>query len=173
MLFRSLARGLAGEVRLHLKAHPTLVSDATAADARDTLAALEAAADPALHHWGQRLQDYRYSGQLLLDDGFFWNAPLPLWAMPVALARELARAELVVLKGDANYRRLLGDRHWAFTSDWAHVAGYFPAPLLLLRTLKSEVAAGLAAATVAWVRQRDPDWLTDGQWGIIQFYNPL
>jgi len=167
-----LARELAGEVRFHLKPHPFLVSDATAADARDTLAALEAAADPGLQRWGQRLQGYRRTGQLWLEDDFFWSAPLALGAMPAALAHDLARAELVILKGDANYRRLLGDRHWAFSSDWVHIAGDFPAPLLLLRTLKSEVAAGLDAATIEWVRQRDPEWLTDGQWGIIQFYDP-
>jgi hypothetical protein len=35
--------------------------------------------------------------------------------------------------------------------------------------LKSEVACGLAPEQPAALRQKDPQWLIDGRWGVIQF----
>lgn len=37
-----------------------------------------------------------------------------------------------------------------------------------LRTLKSEVAAGLSSDQVARLEEEDPDWLVNGEWGVIQ-----
>lgn len=54
--------------------------------------------------------------------------------------QELAsESELVFVKGDANYRRLIGDRRWATDIPFADVAGYFPTRLCALRTLKAEL----------------------------------
>jgi hypothetical protein len=48
---------------------------------------------------------------------------------------------------------------------------YTPAPLLALRTLKAEVAAGLTKAQVAWLDEEDARWMVNGRWGVIQFVN--
>jgi hypothetical protein len=90
--------------------------------------------------------------------------------MPDALRGELASASLVISKGDANYRRAVGDRHWACTTPLEQVVSYFPCPLLLLRTLKSEVAAGLPTGKPEEISHQDPSWLTDGRWGMVQFW---
>lgn len=92
-----------------------------------------------------------------------------MWDAPVDLANDLQAAHLVISKGDANYRRLLGDRHWVFDDSFADIVAYFPAPLLALRTLKSEIVAGLPPDQIAAMPQRDPDWLINGRWGLIQF----
>jgi len=89
--------------------------------------------------------------------------------MPASLRRKLSEADLLISKGDANYRRLLGDRHWPFTTPFDDIVGYLPAPLLALRTFKSEVAAGLHPEQVADLDKNDPDWLINGKWGVIQF----
>lgn len=46
---------------------------------------------------------------------------------------------MVFLKGDANYRRLIGDRRWPTNTPFSDVAGYFPTKLCALRTLKAEL----------------------------------
>jgi len=46
------------------------------------------------------------------------------------------------------------------------VTGYFPAPLLALRTLKSDPIAGLRAGLAAELDARDPHWRVNGQRGI-------
>lgn len=59
--------------------------------------------------------------------------------------------------------------HWDFTTNFADIVSYLPAPMVVLRTLKSEVAAGLKAKVIAEVAKSDSSWLTNGQWGVIQF----
>src|SRR3990170_8219336 len=63
--------------------------------------------------------------------------------LPDDLRSELGRMALVIVKGDANYRRLLGDGHWPPTTPFEKVPAYFPVPLVALRTLKAELIVGL------------------------------
>jgi uncharacterized protein with ATP-grasp and redox domains len=165
-----LAAGLTRSVRFHAKLHPTYVSDATEADVRATIAALSAEEHPATRALGQRLQMALSDNRLVLRSHPFWTSPLDMWDMPAELRREFGASTLVISKGDMNYRRLLGDRHWPFETPFADLLGYFPAPLLALRTLKSELIVGLARGEAEKIAQSDPHWLTDGQWGVIQFF---
>lgn len=159
----------ANPVIMHLKPHPTFVSDATMADVHTTLDTMAADADPATQAWGDRLRTHLAHGRLQLRDSFAWTSPLRFRAMPPLVMADLARADLVISKGDANYRRLLGDRHWDYTTPFEEVVDYFPAPLVALRTLKAEVAAGLSAEQVKQLDAEDPGWLVNGEWGVIQF----
>ncbi|MCI0393781.1 MAG: protein-glutamate O-methyltransferase family protein [Chloroflexi bacterium] len=168
-----LSGSLAETVNLRLKAHPTFVSDALPADVHQAILFLAGDDEPAGRALAGRLQDHLAAGRLALPTDFFWTSPLSGWEMPPALHQELGRASLVISKGDANYRRLLGDRHWPFTTPLAAILAYFPTSLLALRTLKSEVAAGLAPDQPATLAQTDPHWLTNGRWGVVQFVQPL
>lgn len=164
-----LSGGGAGEVRFHVKSHPTFVSDVTAADVFHTLSRL--AGSPAAVERGMalRLIAHLQAGRMRLRDHFFWTSPLPLWELPPELRQELAAASLLVVKGDANYRRCLGDRHWQFTTPFNEILRYAPAPLLALRVLKSEIVSGLQTGQAERVAQTDPEWMTNGKWGLIQF----
>lgn len=163
-----LGSGTARRVVLHLKPHPTYVSDATVQDVRHTLGLLhsQAGALAAVSGW---LQGWLDGGRLKLKADYFWTLPYAAWEMPGRLKSSLARSRLVVSKGDANYRRLVGDRHWHYETPFAQVVGYFPAPLLALRVCKAEVVVGLAPGQAERVAQQDAQWLTDGRWGVIQF----
>lgn len=164
-----LSSGVAGAVHLHLKVHPTFVSDAMKKDIAFTLETLQSGVDMAARMFAERLQGALDAGRLELSDHPFWTAPLAFWEMPDDLREDLGRAGLVFIKGDANYRRLLGDRHWPYTTPLAEIASYFPTAFTALRTLKSEVVAGLRPDQPEKVAQVDPNWLTDGHWGLIQF----
>jgi hypothetical protein len=163
-----LTSSAARRVRLHLKPHPTYVSDATQPDVREAVAAFRGQAG-ALEELGGRLQAHLDSGRLQLSTDYFWTLPYAAWELPSRLQHSLRRARLVISKGDANYRRLVGDRHWAFDTPFAQITSYFPAPLLALRVCKSEVMAGLAPGQAEAMSQQDPAWLTNGRWGIIQY----
>ena len=164
-----LDSGLAGEINLHLKSDPVFVSDALVADVHQAVALMAEAGDPAVAAFGGRLQRYLDEKRVKLLAHPFWTSPLAAWEMPPDLRQTLARATLVLSKGDANYRRLLGDRHWAFTTPFAEIVAYFPAPLLALRTLKSEVAAGIAPQRISALTAQGVAWATSGDWGVIQF----
>ncbi len=164
-----LSGGWADSIVLDVKFHPTFVSDVMPHDIRRMMRRLIAAPDAAAQAWGRRLLAYVDSGRLFLRQHPFWTSPLAGWEMPAALRQLLSEATLVISKGDANYRRLLGDRHWDFTAPFEQVVAYFPAPLLALRTLKSNVAAGLNADCVRRLDDRGRNWVVSGEWGVMQF----
>ncbi|MBE9008572.1 protein-glutamate O-methyltransferase family protein [Fortiea sp. LEGE XX443] len=164
-----LSSNLVNQVYLHLKPHPTFVSDAMIKDVHDTTRFLVATGDQQVTSLGQRLENHILSGRLVLSEDYFWTSPLAFWEIPNFLKNELANARLLVVKGDANYRRLLGDRYWNITANIADIVCYLPTPMVALRTLKSEVAVGLKSEVVEEIAKSDPAWLTNGQWGVIQF----
>jgi uncharacterized protein with ATP-grasp and redox domains len=164
-----LSQGLTGQVSLHAKPYPTYVSDAMISDIQALVAYLTGAASPAVQRLGRRLQGYLQEDRLHLQDDFFWTSPLPGWEMPPELRQMLASADLLISKGDANYRRWLGDRHWPFTAPIQQVVAYRPAPLLLLRVMKSEIVAGLMPGQPEKMYQVDPSWLFSGRSALIQF----
>ncbi|MFQ5436916.1 MAG: damage-control phosphatase ARMT1 family protein [Anaerolineae bacterium] len=166
-----LAVGKTAVIHLHAKLHPTFVSDVIPADVGLTLAFLQQDESKPVQNLGRRLAGYLADGRLRIHQHPFWTSPLPGWKMPAGLRQQLAGSHLLISKGDANYRRWLGDRHWPFTTSFADITAYFPAPLLALRTSKSEIAAGLTAVQLTRLDQKDPNWLIDGRWGLIQFSN--
>lgn len=167
-----LGSNAAPVVHLHLKQHPTFVSDALAADVAETVAFLDAGEAAAVQALGARLTEHLRNGRLLLRDHPFWTSPLAFWEMPGDVRADLAQSHLIISKGDANYRRLLGDRHWPYTTPFEAIMAYTPAPLVALRTLKAELAAGLTPAQITRLDAADPQWMVNGRWGVIQFARP-
>jgi hypothetical protein len=157
-----LDQGWARAVVFHLKDHPFFVSDAMCRDVNALLGFLRG------ETLRQRLNAHLTAGRLELKDDPFWTRCLMFRQMPVSLAAELAGSDLVILKGDVNYRRLLDDAHWPHTARMAEIAAYFPASFLTLRTLKSEIVVGLDPGQAEEIAARDPDWLLNGRGGIIQ-----
>jgi len=164
-----LSHGLVETIRLHLKGQPYFVSDAMITDLEATLDALEGADSILLRTMGRRLHAARAEGRLMAEDHPFWATCLSLWSMPADLRAMLAQADLIVLKGDVNYRRLLDDRHWPPTTDLAEVAAFMPASFAALRTLKGELIAGLPEGLAEALAREDPLWLINGERAVIHY----
>ena len=83
--------------------------------------------------------------------------------------RGTRQSRLVIVKGDANYRRLLGDARWDLATPFADVTCCFPAPLLALRTLKAELGCGISRSKEIEAKEKHPgDWMTSGTFGCAQ-----
>ncbi|MFF8935995.1 damage-control phosphatase ARMT1 family protein [Streptomyces paradoxus] len=163
-----LRSGRIGQAVLHVKPYPYYVSDATTADVVDALRRLTGAGGAAAAY-GRHLWSALGDGRLTLRAHPFSSAPLPYAEMPGDLRAEFAEATLTIVKGDLNYRRLVGDRLWDPTTPFADVATCFPGPVAALRTLKSDVITGLDAATeAALVAAEDQRWRTSGTHALIQ-----
>jgi uncharacterized protein with ATP-grasp and redox domains len=167
-----LATEIAQELILHVKSHPTFVSDAIDWDVRQALGMLAKDGDPVLRQQGLEMQAAFERGQIRMIGLPFWTSPLSGWEMPTPLWKNLSQSSLIIVKGDANYRRLLGDRHWPYSTPFADILSYAPAPLLALRTLKAEVASGLLPERIRLLAKTEADWMTNGKWGVIQFIVP-
>jgi uncharacterized protein with ATP-grasp and redox domains len=158
----------AGQIIMHVKAHPTFVSDTTLPDVELTLAAIKTQRVPEFSALAERLASYQAQERLQIRPDLFWNSSRFFWEIPSKLHAELRRAGLVIIKGDANYRRLLGDSRWPTTVPVTAAIPYFPAPFVALRTLKSDPIVGLSPGLAERLDQVDAEWRVNGKRGMIQ-----
>ncbi|MEJ5312004.1 MAG: damage-control phosphatase ARMT1 family protein [Anaerolineae bacterium] len=166
-----LTHGWARRVVFYLKNQPFFVSDAMPEDIRLVIQQLQAAPEPTVAALGHRLHNALLpaSHSLLLTTDPFWTSCLSFWDLPPALRDDLARADLRILKGDVNYRRLLDDRHWPHHTPIEAADAAFPRPYLVLRTLKGEIMVHLQPGQAESLTTADPTWLINGKRGLIQF----
>ena len=136
-LIDALLRGGVSQVVLQVKAHPTFVSDAIPADVWTLINAMEAHTITA-QRVAIRLTEAWLEKRFIIAPDFFWNSRHFIWKLPPSLASAFADALMVIFKGDANYRRIVGDAIWPASTPFAHVMQGFPAPIVALRTLKSD-----------------------------------
>ncbi|MGW6303562.1 damage-control phosphatase ARMT1 family protein [Streptomyces niveus] len=167
-----LESGRADDVVLHVKPYPYYVSDATMADVVDCARRIAQASGEA-GEAGKRLWAAMGDGRLAVRAHGFFCAPFPYAEMPDELRRQFAGAALTIVKGDLNYRRLVGDRLWSPTASFAGLTAHFPGPVAALRTLKSDVIVGLEPRTVARLEDAAGDgtgraWRTSGTHGLVQ-----
>jgi uncharacterized protein with ATP-grasp and redox domains len=158
-------------IEIHLKPAPYYVSDAIPTDLLDTLRLL-ATSGAAARQVATRLTARMRSDALLLNSDPFYCRPERFADAPTRLRERYATADLVIVKGDLNYRRLVSDLHHDPTTPFANECGDFPTRLVALRALKSDVIVGLDAKTVAAQDATNSSWRTDGSRGLIQSLAP-
>jgi hypothetical protein len=164
---RVLTTGRADHVVLHVKPNPYYVSDATPSDVLEVLNHLTGTSGEA-GDIGRRVQESLRAGEIAVRSHPFFCAPGNFSEMPDDLRADFASAAVTIFKGDLNYRRLVGDRHWPATRPFDEAVSYFPGPLAALRVLKSEVAVGLGAGTVSSLDEGGEPWRTKGSHALIQ-----
>ncbi|THV23525.1 ARMT1-like domain-containing protein, partial [Glycomyces paridis] len=157
-----------GPVELHLKPHPYFVSDAPCDDVLASLDTLAADRHAETRDLAARLRAALGDDRLRLRVHEVYALPTRYLDLPPALADDFAAARVVILKGDLNYRRLVGDREWDPTTPFAEAAGDLGWPVAALRTAKSDLAVGLDPARLAALDAEAPDWRTAGTHAMIQ-----
>ncbi|KAE8882540.1 hypothetical protein PF003_g33342 [Phytophthora fragariae] len=139
-----LTHGWCGKVTLNVKMEPMYVSHAIGADVHEHIAEMQRESrTPEVQALGKRLAGY-VSDELLVE------------------------ATLMIIKGDLNYRRLLGDRLWSPSTPIEEVVPYFPTAFVSLRTMKSTLVAGIPAHIVEKLEKEDSKWKFNGKRAIIQ-----
>ncbi|KNE56078.1 hypothetical protein AMAG_01920 [Allomyces macrogynus ATCC 38327] len=164
-----VASRIASEVVFHVKSIPWFVSDTTTTDFHATLADLT----PMIPAFVARWQSHLVSGAWRLHEDPFWTYPHAFYHLPsFPIFNQLGKADLVVIKGDLNYHKLVFDCSWDPTTPFAEAIGPLGAPqtkfppLVSLRTCKSDVCVGLSPAKVAEMA-KVRDWMVSGQYSVI------
>ena len=163
-----LRTNLAQQVILHAKNYPVFVSDATPHDIQFTIRQMATHEVLAIAQWGQRLNEWLRDQRLSVQQHPFWTLPLYFDAMLPDLQADMGTSDLWIVKGDANYRRLVGDRHWPLDTSINTITQHLQVPCLALRVLKCELLVGMDLNKLNSLDLED-DWMTNGTYGIIQF----
>jgi hypothetical protein len=175
-----LKLGVTTKVVLHTKAHPTFVSDATTTDVMctiDFMSQILSRLDnnnisrevcQCAFDISREMALYLTSGAMECQSDLYWCQPFEFWNMPNEVANKFINSQLTVVKGDANYRRLLGDRYWSWDTPSKEALSYWTSPVCALRTLKSEIGCGISNDAQAYASARDSKWQVSGRWGLIQ-----
>lgn len=112
-------------------------------------------------------------GKWFIEKHEYWTLPgdyQELVHLAPDLYERLKSPQLLIFKGDLNYRRLIGDREWSSTTLFTTALGEFrPAPIVTLRTLKAEVVVGLGEGVESKVSSIDSSWLSNGKWALISY----
>lgn len=98
----------AKSITLYLKKHPFFVSDSMIKDINNTLQYLISDSSEQVQQIAKRLEKYIKEGSLQMNDDYFWTLGYHFHQIPKSLCEKLKSADLVIAKGDLNYRRLLG-----------------------------------------------------------------
>ncbi|KAK1926541.1 hypothetical protein DB88DRAFT_508633 [Papiliotrema laurentii] len=106
--------------------------------------------------------------------GGFWTTQYAYQDLPEAAPQvlaELQKADLVVFKGDLNYRKLIGDAWWPTTTPFDEALGPLAGKitLLSLRTNKADTIAGLAEGIAERLDKEDASWRVSGKYAVVSF----
>eukprot|EP00730_Choanoeca_flexa_P017834 TRINITY_DN8626_c0_g2_i4.p1 TRINITY_DN8626_c0_g2~~TRINITY_DN8626_c0_g2_i4.p1 ORF type:complete len:436 (+),score=86.16 TRINITY_DN8626_c0_g2_i4:1-1308(+) len=168
--------GYASEIRLHGKAFPWFVSDVTESDLTFVVSQLCKSEEAALKSLGIRWREYIKNKTWVFEQHPFWTFPDPYWRMQELapdLYRSLAASKLVIFKGDLNYRKLVGDLEWPHDTAFAtSLQGFQPTAICALRALKCPTLAGVKKEAVARAQKESQDWMTTGEFAVVQFAEP-
>jgi len=156
-------------VELKLKPYPFFVSDATPEDIVATIAYLKTLDDAYCTKLGSDLEKFIESKRLILTKEAFFTSGDPMWRMPKHLREDLnSTADLVIVKGDLMYRKLLGDHALPPDLPFNDFVSYSPCPLVSLRTCKAPLVIGLQKGLAEELSKRDPNWCVNGLYGVVQ-----
>ncbi|OIW29439.1 DUF89-domain-containing protein [Coniochaeta ligniaria NRRL 30616] len=203
-----LSAGLATTVVLHPKSIPWFVSDVLPSDFAALLGAvasprtffetpsdeeLNQDATPAplsgaeadeLSFLFQEWVTFHSEGQLVLRPNRFWTHPGSFWRLPGTdkeLYEDLKTSELVIFKGDLNYRKLMADVKWDPTTPFTDAIGPMGpgsgVNVLALRTCKADVVVGLKPGEDEKLRATEGGggdsgarkWAWSGKWAVVSY----
>ncbi|EXF81952.1 hypothetical protein CFIO01_02660 [Colletotrichum fioriniae PJ7] len=203
-----LSAGLATNVVLHPKSIPWFVSDVLPGDFAQLLSAiaspkrfyetpseeeelqgktpepLSAADSESLAFLFQEWSQFHAEGQLILRPNRYWTHPGPFWQLPEEakeLYEDLKASEVVIFKGDLNYRKLTGDADWnaatPFTEALKNLGPGSGLNILALRTCKADVVVGLQpgedekllATEGGGGDSGSRKWAWSGKWAVVSF----
>lgn len=165
-----LGERFAERVTLHVKMQPVLVSDVIVKDVHELLGRMEKRGG-AFASLAGRIRAALGVGRLRVVPDFFWNTHGCWWELPPRLQDPLERADLIIAKGDVNYRRITNDALWPYETTFSEALSDVNLTMLALRTLKSDTLVGVSSAAARRLdREEGRAWRSSGDYGVAQFH---
>ncbi|KAG0170022.1 hypothetical protein DFQ28_004965 [Apophysomyces sp. BC1034] len=180
----------ASKVVFHCKTIPWFVSDVMP---KDVPTLFECCLDPqffpasatrpvedveALETMVMRWKDYVGNGQLVISSHDFWCSGLPycyLNSEAPELFKDMATSDLVIFKGDLNFRKLVFDCDWPVTTPFKKAIGEDMGQrftnIVSLRTNKADPIVGLREGQKEEIEKHAShnEWRCSGKYAVVEF----
>ncbi|KAJ2845700.1 Hairy/enhancer-of-split with YRPW motif protein 2 [Coemansia erecta] len=183
-----VSAGYAGKVVFHTKRIPWYVSDVTNTDFHWLV---YVAQDPeiigdsgmsdqdkdTLKRLGKTWAGFLAAGTWELKDALYWTGPYTFRFLPTLdkdlWGNELTKSDVVIFKGDLNYRKLIYELEWPVTTPFVDAIGPIAtdprAPAIVaLRTSKCDTITGVDQERADELFKVQKNWMYSGQYGVIQ-----
>lgn len=102
----------------------------------------------------------------------FWTLPCDFSKMSTEtpeLYETLQQSDLLIFKGDLNYRKLVNDIYWEPTTPFqVALRGFEPTNVLALRTVKAETISGLPKGVYERLTADEKNWMITGKYALTQ-----
>ncbi|ODV98569.1 hypothetical protein PACTADRAFT_184830 [Pachysolen tannophilus NRRL Y-2460] len=188
-----LDTGMVNTVVFHCKTRPWMVSDTMIKDVHLLLSDLQNLEWFPEHRIDldflvSEISTHLKNGKIILKESEFWTLDLDYWNIsPLEtkyggnlIHKELLHSDLVIIKGDLNYRKLTGDRQWDRSTPFTvAIDGLNKSGLKLfaLRTCKADVCCGLPKGKneelCEYWRSLGNEvgelWCSSGKWAVISY----
>jgi len=162
---------LVKKISLFVKPSPFFVSDVMRKDGVDSINQLQQVGCEDCRKFAERIKGHISHRRIAINEPEELSTFLMFEEMSSGFYDEISDSSMIIMKGDANYRRLMGDRKWEPSSHTEEILEYFPIPLVMIRTLKAEIMTGLSEDEYLNIMARDKDWMINGNYGLIQLIN--
>ena len=100
---------------------------------------------------------------------FIWNMPTPYETIERGKNVYQSSNDILIVKGDLNFRRLCHDKSWHYSKKLNDLTKYIKSPTLVVRSFKSNVILDFSRDKVKQLTIKDRDWKTNGKYGVILF----
>jgi hypothetical protein len=189
-----LDAGLASKIRLHVKSIPWFVSDVMKPDIDILFEAIQDMGGPA-SSLGSILKKLFDGGSVTVHEHPFWTTGCDFHEMTSAapdLFTALRASTLVVFKGDLNYRKLVRDAAWSYSTPFKKALGSLAGgsksddlprtngdsaglKVVALRTNKADVCVGVEKSTLQRMEKEAPGaaWVRNGKYAVVSFSDGL
>lgn len=167
------------KVVLHVKKMPWFVSDTLTKDVHWLINAIGTSPNlnDQIKHISQCFKQNLENGNWTIMEHDFWTLPHDFSEMSRVspdLYAHLSKSNLILFKGDLNYRKLVGDLNWPLTTPFKVALRNFQpqTAVCTLRTIKADVVVGISDKQVLEdVKNFPQDWMETGEYAVIQFHN--
>ncbi len=174
-----LKNGLSDSVVFHVRVLPQYVSDVTknmfVDDFEQLLGRLEDMKSEGMDDFGllADVRKYMKGEQICVKEDLFWNLPTYYYKHKAIFTEIIGTSDLVIVKGDLNYRKLVGDKDY-YSLFWfryrVRKIGY---PVLALRAIKSSLVDVGSSLKKRKTRRNIIHNINglNGDYGVIRFYD--
>ncbi len=119
------------------------------------------------------VRKYQHNNMLRIETNLFWNLPTYYYKYRKQFSKIIGKSDLVIVKGDLNYRKLVGDKNYHSCCWFRRRVRKLGYPVLALRAIKSSlVDVGILPENL----KRHNEIMhningLNGDYGMIRFYN--